>query len=120
MSWKKQLAKVVQVSSKIALHQIMMASTTEYYYEREFGRSQYGPLHIDDSRHVWQQLDPQERGHTKLESLLKWLEQYAHWQVPPEETGKIYRALAGRDPDRLISKALWFKNMSDHLLSEEE
>lgn len=79
MSWKKQLAKVVKVSSKIALHQIMMASTTEYYHEREYGRSQYGPLHIDDTRQVWQQLDPQERGYTKLDTLLKWLEQFAHW-----------------------------------------
>lgn len=72
---------------------------------------------MDDSRHVWMQLDPQGNGIIKFETLMKWLEVHAHWQVAPEETAKAYRALAGRDPDKLISKALWFKNMSDHLMN---
>ena len=74
MSWKKQLAKIVKISSKIALHLIMMQSQTENYFEREQGRSQYGPLHVDDTMHVWKQLDPKGQGFTKLETLLKWLE----------------------------------------------
>lgn len=39
MAWRSRLAKIVQVSTKIALHQIMMASMTEYYHEREPGLS---------------------------------------------------------------------------------
>lgn len=98
----------------------MMSSMTEHYHERVEGLSQYGPLPYEDTCHVWEQLDADRRGTIKLDTLLKWLEKYAHWSVPPEEVGKVYRALAGRDFGHVITKALWFKNMSDYLCGEEE
>lgn len=75
---------------------------------------------FEDTKHVWEQLDRDRKGSIRLETLLKWLGDYAHWAVGPEESGKVYRALAGRDPDLVITKALWYKNMSDYLFPEKE
>lgn len=77
-------------------------------------------MHIDETRHVWSELDPDNRGYCEVEVLLSWLDEYANWQVPPEEILKVYGALSGRDNELLISKALWFKNMSDYHLSGDE
>ena len=69
---------------------------------------------------MWSELDPDSRGYCEIEVLLTWLNEYANWQVPPEEILKVFGALSGRDGDLLIPKALWFKNMRDYLLSGDE
>ena len=55
-----------------------------YYYwtwshEHNYNYNSYGPLSIEDTKHVWSELDPDNRGYCEIEVLLTWLNEYANW-----------------------------------------
>lgn len=56
-SCKNQLAKVISISSKIAHLYFIMNSNKSYFYERIVGKTSYGPLNMDETRHVWYEID---------------------------------------------------------------